>query len=693
LGLTSLQIIILLYIGFTAPSVSDHLQNSIQQGVSNENIRKEEAGRHASAVDPVWKDVSKLGKLQSAVVETGPLDIPGAYFANFALQRDRPDFRKRAPPSDKWSKDESLVSKFVKKNVKSCYYYSLSRIYMHQICRTPETSLVAYNPLDDIERSLCGTSVGPKAVKVITERCQDQTVRIFPQDSPPASGYGMPPVQFIRKDCSAALTKMDNCEIPCEVTMDTCSDGRSGMDCLPDVSSWMIAGTNFDFTFYYKVPGLKIDRKAYRNYKFSASKSFQSDIPISAFKTERDGGTPPPAVAYATTSKSISFLEPQSCNGVIRAEAWASSMMKKGPEFVSYGSCLHTTDVPKGTSLNNAQDRQTLMKKHLFTLIVESSIENDFIDELVWEALHAGVIPVYYGAGNIRDHVPPNSVLLGNEIGTKDGTAERVKEIANNVTLWETFHEWRKHPFPQNLTDKFAFVKVHPYCRMCKWAYAKRFGLGWNHNSQEVQEPHIPRNPCASSDGFLLKPFRESWYSSSGLGERAKKGSTREDCTTAEGELRVEADDFSVTRIVTPHDSVFDIAFPKCVSKDGEVVLQLDFPIENWDGAHFRDVHQLIKSQHSSMRSSVSIQDRKSKVTVISNFQTQIRCPSQGRIEVVVQEATEQAIPEDEIRKLRVILEDTNPVRDVITEYGTSPFALPLIKDFLDPLELFFVEP
>jgi hypothetical protein len=61
-------------------------------------------------------------------------------------------------------------------------------------------------------------------------------------------------------------------------------------------------------------------------------------------------------------------------------------------------------------------------------------------------------------------------------------------------------------------------------------------------------------------------------------------------------------------------------------------------------------------------------------------------------VEIVVQDASEQTLPAGEIRKIRVILEDTSTLRDVMTEYGTSPFAKPLIEDFLDPLELFYIE-
>jgi hypothetical protein len=50
----------------------------------------------------------------------------------------------------------------------------------------------------------------------------------------------------------------------------------------------------------------------------------------------------------------------------------------------------------------------------------------DFVDEAVWEALYAGVIPVYYGAANIKDHVPPNSIISAADYGQKAAAAEHI---------------------------------------------------------------------------------------------------------------------------------------------------------------------------------------------------------------------------------------------------------------------------
>jgi hypothetical protein len=227
----------------------------------------------------------------------------------------------------------------------------------------------------------------------------------------------------------------------------------------------------------------------------------------------------------------------------------------------------------------------------MFTLIVEPSLENDFIDGLVWEALHAGVIPVYYGAGNINEHVPPNSVVSGNAIGNKADTAAWVVEIMNNRTLWETYHAWRKEPFPEKLKQKFEFFKTDAYCRVCKWSYAKRYGLRWNHEHQMIEEPLISsrsESMCVSNDGFLVRPFRETCFAAAKPEESAKTAALTS-CKDKDQTQTIQGDLFTVHRTLSHHDSIVDIVVPEIKSSDegGDIVLRLEVPIHNWEGAHF----------------------------------------------------------------------------------------------------------
>jgi len=308
---------------------------------------------------------------------------------------------------------------------------------------------------------------------------------------------------------------------------------------------------------------------------------------------------------------------------------------------------------------------------------------------------------VYYGANNIAEHVPKNSIINAAEVGTKVATAELVKKMMNNRTLWESYHEWRKDGvFPPDLAHKYGFLKTVPYCRMCKWAHAKTHGLGWNHTTQTIQEPALPRTLCIAENGLLQAPFVESWLESTD--ESMHPIQKADSCTNpgntptnSESPQVLQLGDFRVERTVVAHDGVVDMVISDAHSHGSkELILQVEIPIRNWEGAHFRDVHrQIATSNHVGLMSSIVIQDASSRVTLLTNWQTAISCPStNGTIHVSILGSMEENLLGDETRRIRFLVEDVDPVRDVSSEYAMSPYAHNFIQDFLDPLALFYVD-
>ena len=111
-------------------------------------------------------------------------------------------------------------------------------------------------------------------------------------------------------------------------------------------------------------------------------------------------------------------------------------------------------------------------------------------------------------------------------------------------------------------------------------------------------------------------------------------------------------------------------------------------------GAYFPDTHTLIRDfVRTPVVSSATIQDNRSKVTVlanwVANWVTEIRSPAVGVVEVVVL-AKGASLHDDEIRRIRVITEDMNPLHDKMTEFFPSTYGELLMRDFIDPLELFY---
>lgn len=658
----------------------------------------------------------KMEEVTVSATNADPLHVTGAYFADFRMQRAQPSFRNAAlPGNDKWVKRETFLSRQQQQqgtanhSLKSCSYYEHGRILVHPECQPAADgqypAVVAYNSLEGIERTWCGQVMPPRGFRRMERGCSD-SVKIFPHDSPPLSGAGMPPIKFIRtSDMLGEQQMLESCTINCKVTTKRCehvtrsaSAGQEEtIDCFPKESDWTIGDTNWNFKIYLNAPEVKFNRKAYRNFSFYASQSLKSDVPHSTFRWDRDGGTPTPALDFGFVDKSVSFLDDTPCRGHNDSAIWVQTFKEK-TKLASYGNCIPTTPIPPGFSLQNEADRNTLLQKHMFNFVADSTETNEFACGAVWDAIYAGVIPVYYGPNNISQYVPPHSIIIASEIGTKERTADLIMEIAMNKTLWESYHAWRKNPFPSHLKQKLELIPTEPFlCRICKWAYAKRYGLAWNPRTQSIQMPTIARDYVyQSADGFVLQPFRESWiFSSPSSAPYVAVAAASTKCTESAGLTQVFQSDglFSVTRTMSQHDSIVDFIIPEVKSKHGQVVLRLEVPIQNWEGSHFRHVHQRIASDHVAMYSSVAIQDRSSRMIVLANWPTELRSPAKGIVDVVVQGPDEESLLTNEIRRIRILLEDISSFPDVKTEYAVTPFAKPLMQDFLDPLELYIVVP
>jgi hypothetical protein len=62
-------------------------------------------------------------------------------------------------------------------------------------------------------------------------------------------------------------------------------------------------------------------------------------------------------------------------------------------------------------------------------------------------------------------------------------------------------------------------------------------------------------------------------------------------------------------------------------------------------------------------------------------------------VEVIVRKSGEQLLhEEDETRRIRVIIEDMVELYDKATEFYPTTYAKVMVQDFVDPLELFYVD-
>jgi hypothetical protein len=228
-----------------------------------------------------------------------------------------------------------------------------------------------------------------------------------------------------------------------------------------------------------------------------------------------------------------------------------------------------------------------------------------------------------------------------------------------------------------------SFTNVSPECRTCRWAYAKLYGLGWNHYQQTVQNTTIPRRLCVDDTTHMAsQPFQESWGTS--VAPMAASGTCKSLTTeTTVGNLR---------RTLIQHDGVVDVLITS-VSEDAaaeDIVLRLQADVRNSESSYFPHTHSLVPTIRGALYSSATIQDEKTRMTVVANWATAtINSPQEGLTEIIVQRAG-SSIRKDETRRIRVITEDTHNVHDKMTEFYPSSYGKRMVKDFVDPLDSFY---
>jgi hypothetical protein len=64
----------------------------------------------------------------------------------------------------------------------------------------------------------------------------------------------------------------------------------------------------------------------------------------------------------------------------------------------------------------------------------------------VWDAFSSGAIPVYGGAPNIGEYVPPSGVINMDEFATPEELAAHLVRVADDQALFDAYHTWRTDP-------------------------------------------------------------------------------------------------------------------------------------------------------------------------------------------------------------------------------------------------------
>ncbi|XP_051973844.1 alpha-(1,3)-fucosyltransferase 10 [Xyrauchen texanus] len=113
----------------------------------------------------------------------------------------------------------------------------------------------------------------------------------------------------------------------------------------------------------------------------------------------------------------------------------------------SYGECLHNKELPphlKDSTAMDHPDFYQILAQYKFILAFENAICDDYITEKLWRPLKLGVVPVYYGAPNVRMWLPNNrSAIVVNPSEAPERLAQYLKRLDRNDWEYLKYLEWK----------------------------------------------------------------------------------------------------------------------------------------------------------------------------------------------------------------------------------------------------------
>ena len=180
------------------------------------------------------------------------------------------------------------------------------------------------------------------------------------------------------------------------------------------------------------------------------------------------------------TSKKAVFIA-RNCASRSGRENWVRELSRRiGVDSTS--SCLRTRSWPLcgGTKCSKI----AVLKQYPFYLAFENSIEEDYVTEKVFEGLEAGVLPVYLGAPNIANFVPRNSIVDASKFQDPDDLAAYLQRLLDTPDEYRSHFQWKNEPLSADFQHRFHFLNLHSDCRLCRWAFSRKFGFKWEQPRQ-----------------------------------------------------------------------------------------------------------------------------------------------------------------------------------------------------------------
>lgn len=107
------------------------------------------------------------------------------------------------------------------------------------------------------------------------------------------------------------------------------------------------------------------------------------------------------------------------------------------------------------------------MSHYKFVLAIENTWTESYVTEKLFYALDSGSVPIYFGAPNVWDFVPPHSIIDGSQFSSMEKLASYVKSLANDPVAYAEYHAWRRCGVLGNYGNTRAASLDTLPCRLC----------------------------------------------------------------------------------------------------------------------------------------------------------------------------------------------------------------------------------
>lgn len=478
---------------------------------------------------------------------------------------------------------------------------------------------------------------------------------------PPVSGRGLKPVELFWNYGKAYRSRSQNFvteEFPCPVPCRKFGDFSILSVVSIKDTNWEILSTMEGERYYRQA---KVGRKSYLNNQFYATTSFQSEIPLPYFSWA-EYNIQHAAVDFDKSIKGASFMA-NNCDSNNKREELVLALMASQLRVDSLSSCHHNAEPPPGVKMHN---KTAVQEQYLLYLAFENQNADDYITEKLWGALAAGTLPVYLGAPNIKDHVPPNSIVVVDDFPSTKELADYLIRLTKDKALYESYHAWRYQPIDPHFKEKFEFTKTHSTCRMCKWVHSRKHGFSWDHARQEAANPHILHKTCRNKMGLIGHPFKEYWSVESGESAVSVQSDVgTKTCSLDSSNRILQIDGGVFRRKVFDQDGITDLIIDRVIS-GASYQLKLETPISS----------SAMQSIEEDNGKTWWLQDGASRITMIFSEPVKPALASPGVVQLVVASSL----------RIRVIVEDLDLFHKGANKHQ-SYFAEIMKRDFFTPIE------